>query len=258
MKRTNFIPAALLALITCATIVLLVTFNAQAHPVSKPGSSSAAAYSSAPTSADVEKNTYDIVEDVPADPNESAVTTEVEETPPTEPAEKPSSPSELASKPSPACCSYCGSQDHSYNYCAQRFVDNGAMGRWIIPGVGINVACYQPTTAYGQDITDAWDSAAYFGYAGLDIIADHSNQEFSALKHVSVGMEAYMDYGSYRQKYVCTRFEYGHNDGDYLMDADYNQIYPVYSDYNTGGITCYTCNGNWQNIILVSFQPVSD
>lgn len=185
---------------------------------------------------------------------------------PAQPEETPTAPEpaqpeieEKPAEPTPAAtCSYCGGSGHSSTYCGQKAVDNGATGRWIIPGVGINVACYQPSTSYGQDIADAWDSAAYFGYAGLDIVCDHSNQEFSALKYVYVGMEAYMDYGSYRQKYVCTRFEYGHNDGTYLMDADYNQIYPVYSDYNTGGITCYTCNGNWQNIILVSFQPVSD
>lgn len=256
MKRTNFIPAALLALITCATIILLVTFNAQTHPVSKPGSSSAGAYSSAPTSADVEKNTYDIVEDVPADPNESAVTTEVEETPPTEPAEKPSSPSELASKPSPACCSYCGSQDHSYNHCAQRFVDNGAMGRWIIPAVGINVATYTGDKEARQAICDKWDSAVYLKNCGLvSLIADHSNQEFSSLKYVSVGQEAYMDYGSYKQKYVCTKVAYGHNDGHVISDADWVPLL-VYDSY-CEGITCYTCNGNWRNIILVSFQPIN-
>ena len=88
------------------------------------------------------------------------------------------------------------------------------------------------------------------------VIADHSNQEFSALKYVSVGAEAYVDYGSYQQKYVCTKFEYGHNDDGTLLDADYNVIY--YYDYNDGGITCYTCNGNSYNIILVCFQPVYD
>lgn len=122
--------------------------------------------------------------------------------------------------------SYCGSQYHSYNYCAQRSVDNGAAGRCVVPPVGINVAVYNGG-----------------GYGG------------TLSKYVSVEMNAYMDYGSYRQKHVCTRFEYGHNDIDYLYDADYN---PLDSNYNPGGITCYTCNGNWRDIILASFQPVYD
>lgn len=107
-----------------------------------------------------------------------------------------------------------------------------------------------------EKTTDAWDSATYYTYNGTYVIADHSNQEFSALKYVSVGAEAYADYGSYQQKYVCTKFEYGHNDDGTLLDADYNVIY--YYDYNDGGITCYTCNGNSYNIILVCFQPVYD
>lgn len=162
--------------------------------------------------------------------------------------------------PSPLC-DYCGSKDHSYAYCAQRAIDNGAVGRLSIPGVGINVAFYYVDRIYenvalGQRITDAWDSATYYSYNGTYVIADHSNQEFSALKYVSVGAEAYVDYGSYQQKYVCTKFEYGHNDDGTLLDADYNVIY--YYDYNDGGITCYTCNGNSYNIILVCFQPVYD
>lgn len=161
--------------------------------------------------------------------------------------------------PANSGCSYCGSQYHSYNYCAQRSVDNGAAGRWVVPSVGINVAVYNGSgyggTLSNQEICDRWDSAAYYFLNGMSKIADHSNQEFSALKYVSVGMNAYMDYGSYRQKYVCPRFEYGHNDIDYLYDADYN---PLDSNYNPGGITCYTCNGNWRDIILASFQPVYD
>lgn len=66
----------------------------------------------------------------------------------------------------------------------------------------------------------------------------------------------YVDYGSYQQKYVCTKFGYGHNDDGQLQDENYNAIY--YYDYNDGGITCYTCNGSSYNIILVCFQPVYD
>lgn len=191
-------------------------------------------------------------EDATGDLAEDSVEEAVEET--TEP--------EVVYEASPSpLCDYCGSQDHSYAYCAQRAIDNGAVGRWSIPSVGINVAFYfvdriYENVALGQRITDAWDSATYYTYNGTYVIADHSNQEFSALKYVSVGAEAYADYGTYQQKYICTKVEYGHNDDGTLLDADYNVIY--YYDYNDGGITCYTCNGNSYNILLVCFQPVYD
>lgn len=151
--------------------------------------------------------------------------------------------------------------DHSYDYCGQRSVDKGAVGRLVIPSVGINVAFYYVDKVYenvdlAQRVTYAWDSATFYKYNGTEVIADHSNQEFSALKYVSVGAEAYVDYGSYQQKYVCTKFGYGHNDDGQLQDENYNAIY--YYDYNDGGITCYTCNGSSYNIILVCFQPVYD
>lgn len=160
----------------------------------------------------------------------------------------------------PSYCSYCGSQAHSYGQCARRFFDNGAVGRWIVPCVGIDVACYYSSGSsveYKQSIVDDPDGAAYYNYNNFDIIADHSNQDFSALKNIHVGDMAYMDKGSYQQKYICTKFEYGHNDGKYLLDENYNAI-GYMDDYNPGGITCYTCNGNWRNIILVSFQPVNN
>lgn len=159
-------------------------------------------------------------------------------------------------------CDYCGSTDHSYTYCAQRSVDNGAIGRWTIPSAGINVACYRANgysvedLPYQQSVVDAPDSAAVAQLIGFECISDHSNQSFSTLKYVNVGDEAYMDYGSYQQKYICTKFIYGHNNDDgYLTDADYNDI-QEYS-FNDGGITCYTCNGNWRNVIIVAFQPIS-
>ena len=72
----------------------------------------------------------------------------------------------------------------------------------------------------------------------FDIIGGHSNQAFSTLKNVNVGDIAYMDSGAYQQKYICTKFIYGHKDNGYLTDADHNDI-QEYS-FNDGGITCYT------------------
>lgn len=68
-----------------------------------------------------------------------------------------------AEDPPIPCCSYCGSVDHSYDYCGQRSVDKGAVGRLVIPSVGINVAFYYVDKVYenvdlAQRVTDAWDT----------------------------------------------------------------------------------------------------
>lgn len=86
------------------------------------------------------------------------------------------------------------------------------------------------------------------------VIADHDYQGFWALKNASIGMNAYMDYGDFREEYICTQVEKGYNCGDHLSDADHT---PLYSDHCPDGILCYTCNGNSHDIILVSFQPIS-
>jgi len=148
----------------------------------------------------------------------------------------------------PIICDYCGAEGHTKSYCAKRAVANGAAGRWKIPGVGVNVACYYSAS---QSVCDARDSACYFEYGSQMVIADHVNQGFNAIKSCSVGTVAYMDTGNGMQKYVCTGIIKGHNTGPQLTDADYNDIWSM----NPGGITCYTCNDCWQNITIVFFQP---
>ena len=262
MKKIISIRALLIALMLVLTFAIPVLVSAknlaatvdvaEAAPIVVPAEISTIDTSETTPGATVLPEEISTLDDDTSDLSEDVVEDEIEE----------STETESVSEVSPApLCDYCGSQNHSYSYCAQRAIDNGAVGRLSIPGVGINVAFYYVDRIYenvalGQRITDAWDSATYYTYNGTYVIADHSNQEFSALKYVSVGAEAYVDYGSYQQKYVCTKFEYGHNDDGTLLDADYNVIY--YYDYNDGGITCYTCNGNSYNIILVCFQPVYD
>ena len=162
----------------------------------------------------------------------------------------------------PTVCGYCGNPEHSYDRCARRSVDGGALGRWVIPDIGINVACYYENYDYAlmQRITDAVDSACCLdelvrrpGY-DMYVIADHDYQGFWALKNASIGMNAYMDYGDFREEYICTQAEKGYNCGDHLSDADHT---PLYSDHCPDGILCYTCNGNSHDIILVPFQPIS-
>lgn len=267
MKKINSIRALLIALMLTFTFAIpaLASVKTQAVPVeadqavpTEPVTETASIDIAAPTSdaqdAAVETEVIDNEIDTVSEETDDVIEETAEEVVET------ASEVEAEDPPIPYC-SYCGSEDHSYTYCAQRSIDNGAVGRWVISNAGIDVACYYYTEFYEsgasvQRVTDAWDSAAYFPYNGLYIISDHSNQEFNSLKYVSVGMDAYMDYGDYQQKYVCTRFEYGYNDSGIIADASHTGIY--YYDYNNGGVTCYTCNGNWQNIILVSFQPVYD
>lgn len=262
MKKINSIRALLIALMLVLTFAIPALVSAQNLAAPVDVAEASPIENSAEDPAIVPSKTI---------PDDSALTDEISDSEDgtgdlaedsVEEAVEKTTEAEVVCEASPSpLCDYCGSKDHSYAYCAQRAIDNGAVGRWSIPSVGINVAFYYVDRIYenvalGQRITDAWDSATYYTYNGTYVIADHSNQEFSALKYVSVGAEAYVDYGSYQQKYVCTKFEYGHNDDGTLLDADYNVIY--YYDYNDGGITCYTCNGNSYNIILVCFQPVYD
>ena len=157
----------------------------------------------------------------------------------------------------PAACSYCGSAGHTQSKCALHSVEQrGAVGRWVIPSVGVDVACFSYVLGvddgdYGQAIGDAPDSAAYSAYGSQYLIADHNYQGFSAIAYCSVGTKAYMDVGTSRTEYVCTGIEYGHNMSTSITDEDGNDI--AYN--NSGGITLYTCRNGWQNIVIVYFTP---
>lgn len=145
-------------------------------------------------------------------------------------------------------CSYCGSENHKVATCAAKSVSKGALGRWSIPSVGINVACYK---SWEQSVCDAKDSACYFTLGDMDVIGDHWNQGFNAIKSCTPGTKAYLETSSGTKTFVCTKIFTGHNTGN-LTDDDYNDIS---RGYNTGGITCYTCNDHWSNVTIVFFQP---
>lgn len=172
----------------------------------------------------------------------------------------------LAEEPvqeTPTTCSYCGSAEHTRDYCAVRAVDNGAIGRLRIPSVGVDVAVYdvtwyslQHTTEsdnYTQAVTDAWDSAAQIVYLGQTVIGDHNNQGFSAINNCSEGTYAYIDMGDSVLTYVCTGIQHGRNPGGYLTGADGDSIYTSY--FNPNGLTLYTCLDHNFNVALVTFQP---
>lgn len=148
----------------------------------------------------------------------------------------------------PIVCGYCSESGHTSSYCAKKSASKGALGRWVIPDVGVNVACYE---SRDQSVCDAKDSAAVFGYGETTLIADHNNQGFSAIRRCKAGTKAYMDTGSGRQEYVCTSVLQGHNTGTQLTDANGNDL----NKANAGGFTCYTCNDNWRNITIAFFEP---
>jgi hypothetical protein len=122
------------------------------------------------------------------------------------------------------------------------------VGRFKVPSAGINVGCYASAS---QMTVDASDSAAYYNGYGHTVIADHVNQAFSGLSSCSVGTAAKLETGSGTKTYTCVGKMNGHNTGTGLTDANYNSI----RDYYPGALVAYTCNGNWQNVILVFFMP---
>lgn len=125
---------------------------------------------------------------------------------------------------------------------------NRYIGRFEIPSIGINVACYD---SYAQATVDAFDSAACFYCDGHINIADHVDQTFWSLKSCSVGAKAYFTINEEVESYTCIDVIHGHNTGIELTDANYNNLSHLYPD----AIVCYTCNGGWQNIIVVFFMP---
>ena len=122
------------------------------------------------------------------------------------------------------------------------------VGRFKVPSAGINVGCYASAS---QMTVDASDSAAYYNGYGHTVIADHVNQAFSGLSSCSVGTSAKLETGSGTKTYTCVGKMNGHNTGTGLTDANYNSI----RDYYPGTLVAYTCNGNWQNVVLVFFMP---
>lgn len=124
-------------------------------------------------------------------------------------------------------------------------------GRWIVQARGIDVACY---LSLSQDVVDAKDAAAFFQLGDQYVIADHSNQDFKGLGSCRPGDLACLETEDGIAVYVCTAIIQGHNSEKSITDDAGNSI--EYG-FNTGGITCYTCNDNWQNIHVVRFSPVA-
>ena len=121
----------------------------------------------------------------------------------------------------------------------------GMIGRLTIPSLGINVALFASNS---QTVVDAADSAACFGLGASTIIGDHQNQGFSAIRGSYVGMTAYIDNGTTKQKLTCTGVTRGTNTGYDLLDSSGASV------TGHGGYIMYTCNSNWQDVTIVFFS----
>lgn len=135
----------------------------------------------------------------------------------------------------------------------------GTAGRLMIPSVGIDVALYAcgSSSEYAdeqQKIVDNRDSAAYIEQAHTNdyVIADHNHQGFNAIKS-SVPYEtyAYINFGSYVQRYVCTEVGQGKNLGNNLIDWNGRSLN---YDPIPGGLAMYTCNANSTDVTITYWQ----
>lgn len=148
-------------------------------------------------------------------------------------------------------CSYCEVEGHGNRFCPTKASDEGAFGRWVIPDVGVNVACYM-TTDKAQEITDAKDSAALIRRSNATLLADHNYQGFDAINKCVVGTVAYMYTGARVQKYVCTDVLEGYNAGTHLTDVQGNTV----KFAGAGGYTNYTCHFFSDKITIVHFKSM--
>ena len=169
----------------------------------------------------------------------------VQSTPPVQ-SESPVQPSQQVQT---AVCSRCGGALNT-QACMENTMARGAVGRWVISGVGVDVALFQSNS---QTTVDRADSAAYFYYGSALIIADHCYQGFDRIESCYKGMTAYVETASGVQQYVCVDAFQGSNTGAELLDPQGRNV----AQYNGGNIICYTClSTGWQNVMIVVFAPV--
>lgn len=237
---TNEAPAPTVPLETTETPSESMTNAPTTAPTEKPAES--------PTEATTTPDKTEVVEPTTQETTEPTVPeiTEPETTEPTEPEATKPTETELPAEPSTP--TEPGETTEPTEPVKDLYLDDynypNFYGRLYIPSVGIDVALY-----YGNDqaATDRADSASIFAYGTYDdeIIADHSNQDFSKLFGVSVGDTGYIrlsDGGTINIR--CAEVFNGHNTGTELTDSDYNNVMGQY-DY-----LMYTCRNGWRNILI--------
>lgn len=133
----------------------------------------------------------------------------------------------------------------------------GNLGRLVISRVGIDVAIFETTESEtAKNAVDALDSACYLPwsyYYKQDIIGDHNNQGFWRLRNCVAGDKGYIDYGTNKKYFKCTKTFDGYLNGATIVDLNWRNI--LFD--NPGGICIYTCNNNSKNSIRITFwQPM--
>ena len=135
----------------------------------------------------------------------------------------------------------------------------GTAGLLLIPDVGINVRLFggsDESDRYNQRGVDMEDSAALLNFGGTDVIGDHSNQGFSAIRGSVIGeTRAYIvqEDHSYRE-YICAGILDGTNDDHHLYGSDgLDYMHAVSDRYD---LVMYTCLENWEHIEIVLWKDV--
>ena len=138
-------------------------------------------------------------------------------------------------------------------------------GRLVVPSVGIDVALFSWGTAPGgetdpdktvevvrQQVVDDTDSALlYYDNAVGNIIADHSNQDFSVLANIKEGDAAYILSGERIVSLRCNLVTDGTNTGNGITDKDGDWHHN--EDY-----VCYTCLEDWTHVLIVGFTRTDE
>ena len=130
----------------------------------------------------------------------------------------------------------------------------GTYGRIYFPSL-YSVALYRPTTSEeAQKMVDNKDSAAYYKYGNIMVIADHANQGFRIIKSQKVGGFIYiktLKNGKYvLEKYVVREKVNGKNTGAKLLTND-NRDIGKDVNYSLALYTCNTSDGYSITILLL-------
>ena len=116
----------------------------------------------------------------------------------------------------------------------------GDHGRIEIPDLKISLPLYKGNDN-PQEVVDKKNAAAFLEWPDQNVIVDHTGQDgFERLASaVPLQTTAYIDFGTKKEKYICTKKQIGHlllGDKNKIRDANY--VFP-----KSPGLIIYTCKG---------------
>ena len=135
----------------------------------------------------------------------------------------------------------------------------GPAGLLLIPSVGIDVRLFagsERSSDYNQQGVDFEDSAGLLNWGGEDVIGDHVNQGFSAIRNCIPGeTKAYIvqEDHSYRA-FLCVDAMEGTNEEEHLYGSDGHDYMNDPSD--RCDLVMYTCLENWRHIWIVLWTEI--